>query len=440
MIKRIVLFLMAVLVLVALGILVSPMIIGNQIKTHYTEVLNQIFSRQGIKFKLLSYERGWYTDHATVQVDLSQSRWAINGQSQLIFEQTIDVGPILRKPSGGYLWQLARIHTNGSQGKTNYQSEVLLDLHKTVFATGHLTEVSLSKEGKTSTLTNASMTFKIKPNWTEIQATIGSVKSWSGAVSLPPSLVAQGILVTKTSEGEKSNATNSMSIRIAQLALGDNPDKRLDGQDVLIQRKTIRQGTALTVNYRLYTKKLSIGNNPSRTIDLDFTVNDLSDDLLQSLSHDITLFLQPDQSFYESNVLQDLVKVLSHGLTLSINQAIMSTQDGSVQLSGSVNLPKATNLAGILNPLAGLTAQLNGKVPMNWLTAQVVAHQQQSKEEATTQIRNWVKDGLLRQEADEFLFTLVYKGGQFFLMTPDHQKLARFYWSKPPQMHPNAVQ
>jgi hypothetical protein len=435
MVKRIVLFLMAVAVLVALGILLSPMVIGNHIKNHYPQILAKLFPGQKIEFKLLSYQRGWYTDHASVQLDLSHSGWKINGQDKIVLEQTIDVGPILRQPNGGYMWQLARITTNYQQGKTHYQGTVLLDLHKSIVADGTLSQATLSQGAKTSTVGNTTLKLNAKPGMKDIQTTIGNITSWAGPTNHPPAFVANGVQLHKTVLGHRPNATKSMALNITQLQLGNDPAKEIHARQVLIQRKTLPHNDTVTVTYRLYAKQLRIGKKPNRTVDLDFTVNSLSKELVKSLSHDVTTFLHPNHGNNQWAVMQDLIKVLSKGLTLTINNVFLSTPNGSVQLAGALSLPKADNLAGILNPLAGLQANLHGKVPMQWMVAQVTSHQQRSKQQAAAQIATWLKQGFLRQEGNELLFTLVYKGGQFYLSTPDHRKLARFYWAKPPQVH-----
>jgi hypothetical protein len=431
MVKRIVLFLMAVVVLVALGILLSPMVIGNHIKNHYPQILAKLFPGKKIQFKVLSYQRGWYTDHATVQMDLSRSGWKVNGQSQLVFQQTIDVGPILRQPNGGYMWQLARITTRYQQGKTNYQGKVMLDLHKAVVADSTLSSVQLSKGNKTSTLTQVNMQLHAQPGKQAIQTQLGNITSWSGSTKQTPSFVANGIQLHKSAQGHKPDVTSSMAVNITQLRFGNQPAKEIHARHALIQRKTLNHGDTLTVNYRLYAKQFRIGNNPNRTLDADFTVNNLSKDLLNHLSHDITTFLQPGHHMNQWEVMQDLIKVLSKGLTVKINKLSMSTANGPVELAGSISLPQATNLAGVLNPLAALHADLHGKVPPQWLLAQVMSHQGHNKQQAAAQIASWLKNGLLRKEGNELLFTLVYKSGQFYLSTPDHRRLSRFYWAKP---------
>ena len=437
MVKRIVLFLMTVVILVALGILLSPLVIGNHIKNHYAQILGKLFPDAKIQFKLLSYRRGWYTDFATVEIDLSNSGWNINGSRKLTLQQSIDVGPILRQENGGYAWQFARITTHYQQGKTSYQGQVLLDLHDTLLSTNTLTEVTLSTQAKTAQLSQVYIDLKAQPDTKEIQATLGSITSWSAPNdSNNPSLIATGIRFHRTVTGEAPNLNNTMAINIDRLTVGNDPQKQIHASDALIQRKTLKHGDSLTVNYRLYAKQLNIGKMPTKTIDLDFTVNNLSPKLLKNLTHDITTLLQPTQTSDLSEMMPDLIKILSHGLTLKINRIFMSTSDGPLLLSGTLALPATTRLTNLLNPLAQLHADLHGKVPLPWLLAEIMSHQQlKSEDQATQQVTNWVKAGLLHLAGNEVSFSLVYQYGQYYLRTPDHSKLARFYWVKQPQIN-----
>lgn len=431
MVKRIVLFLMAIAILVALAILFSPMIIGNQIKNHYPEILAQLFPSEKIQVKVLSYERSWYTDRASIQVDLSRSGWTVNGKNQLILQQTIDVGPILRQPDGGYRWQLARITTRYHQGKINYLGNVLLDLHRTVVADAALPTLQLSKDNKTSTLTQINVQLQVKPGAQKIQANFGNIISWSSPTEQAPTLIANGVQLHNTSVDYHTNGANDMAIHITQLRYGNQPAKEIHARQVLIQRKTLKHGDTLTVNYRFYAKQFRIGYNPNRTLEADFTVNRLSEDLLNHVARDITAFLQPAQAINPLDIMQDLLKLQSNGLQIAINKLYMSSANGPIELNGSIRLSKATSLAEILNPLAALQVTLHGKAPSQWFLAQTMNHKRLNKRQATTQIADWLKNGLLRQEGNELLFSLTYKNGGFYLGAPDHQQLARFYWTKP---------
>lgn len=433
--KRIVLFLMAVVVLVALGILLSPLVIGNQIKSNYGKILSQLFPNQKIELKLLSYKRGWYTDNATVQVDLSNSGWKINGQTQIVLQQVIHVGPILRQPNGGYSWQYARIDSQYQQGKTNFQSQVLLDLHKKVVGENKLNQVILSKQQHNSELKQAKLKVTTQPDKKEIQATIDQVTSWSGQKKTVPFFAGTGIKYNKTIVNKASQPETEMAVSLDKLSLGDDPKKVIHASNALIQRKQLTQAGEVTVNYRLYAKHLSIGVMPARTVDLDFTVHNLSLKLLNNLTHDITLFLQPKQTSNQFGIIRDLAFVMSKGLTITINRAFMSTPNGPVLLAGKLNLPASSGIAGMLSPLAKLQANLHGKVPVQWLLAEIMSHQGlKSKKAAMRQVQDWLKNNLLRQEGDEILFSVIYKNGLFYLSTPDHRKLARFYWVKHPQV------
>ena len=439
MVKRIVLILMTVLILVGLGVLLSPMVIGHHIKNNYAQLVGKLFPNQPVQIKLLSYQRGWYTDLATIEVDFSNSGWRVNGQSKITLQQNIDVGPILRQPNGGYMWQLARITTTYQQGKTSYQGLVLIDLHNTLIADNTLTEVTFSKESKSAQLTQVHLSLNAQPETNEIQATLGSIASWGGPSNQnKPSFSATGVHYHKTVTGRQPNADSATAINIDQLSMGDDPQRQIHATDALVQTKTLLQSDSRTVNYRLYAKQLGIGQMPTRTIDLDFTVNNLSQALMNNLTQDIATFLQPGQTSKQPEMMVDLAKVLAHGLTLKINKAFMSTPNGSVLLSGTLTLPASTSLTGLLNPLASLRADLHGKVPLEWLLAEIMSHQSlKSKDQATQQVNDWVKSGLLRLEGQEALFSLTYQYGQYYLRTPDNSKLARFYWIKQPQIDPS---
>lgn len=434
MVKRIVLFLMAVVILIALGIIISPMVIGHYLKTNYSKVLGHLMPGKNIHFKLISYQRGWYTDHAVVQMDLSQSKWRINGQSQITFNQTIDVGPILRQPNGGFMWQLARITTNYDKNGTKFQSTILVDLHKKVVATSTFNLVTISQKTKSTRITQAKTKMTLKKGMREIQANLGSLSSWQHSQSMP-SLSANGVQYHKTVLGKKPNTENSTAINMDSITVGNDPQKQIHAKHALIQRRSLNHGDNVTVNYRLYAKELSIGDLPTRTMEVDFTINDLSKALMASLSHDISNFFHPGHGKNQWVVMQDVVKVLSKGLAVKLNKIFMTTPSGPVTVSGMLALPAANGIAQILNPLADLHAQLQGQVPLPWLLKEIMAHQKlKSKNAAMAKVNRWVKKGLLKQEKDAISFSLVYKNRQFYLSTPDHKTLTRFYWEVPSQV------
>jgi hypothetical protein len=438
--KRFVLFSMALLILLALGIVVSPIVLGKLIKKNYSQLLTQISSKKGAQLTMLSYKNNWYTDQATVQVDLSGSGWKINGQDQITLKQTIDVGPILRQPNGGYMWQLARVNSKYQQGETSYQGTALIDLHKKIIIRNSINEVTLSNKGKTSELTDLNITLTHEPGKQDIQATLGSLVSRAGTdKKAVPLLSANGVHYHKTTSGAGANATQETAINIDKVSLGSDPKRKITASNALIQQKTQQHNKNMKIHYRLYAKQFRIGDLPTRTIDVDFAVNNLSQALLGNLTHDITTLTNPSSTDNQLEIMQDVIQVLNNGLAITFNRVFMSTPNGPLSLTGTVHLAGSTNLASMLNPLSNLQANLHGKVPMQWLVAEIKTHKKlASKQEARQQIASWLADGLLRQEGNEILFSLIYKKGNFYLSTPDNKTLTKFYWGKHPQVDASA--
>lgn len=442
--KRIFLYsLTALVLLAALLVAISPLLLSHYTYRHYHQIIGRLIPRDNIQLHVLSYQRGWYTDHATVLVDLSNSKWRINGKDHVTFQQTIHLGPLVKQKYGHYRWQIARIENQYLDDKTHSTGEIIINLDRSVIVDNSINLINVNENNNQAQLSDLVLHLESKIGSTDTGLLARHIETNNADPKAKLYFRADGIGVHNLKTKSATQQKQTTQIQIDDLSVYLNPGQPLHAKQVSVQKDSISQPYHLSTRYQIKMEELQldppvkpgdvVGNKPVnpktiRAITADFTLSGLSPALISQLSYDLQTFLQP-KMHNQWWLLQDVLRILSHGVSLQIKQLNFTTAEGNFSLTGEIQIPPSAGEFHLLKPLSQLRADIKGSVPQQWLLSQILAHQKTpSHKQATERLSDWLKADVIRSEKNQLLFSLLYKHGHFYLNSPDHHKYVRFYW------------
>lgn len=427
MVKRVVLIVMAVLALVVLGVLLTPIVIGHQIEKKYPQMLARLFPNKGLKFTVLSYHRGWYMDHATIKVDWQETGMTFNGKQSAVIKQKLHIGPIVRQANGGYVFQLARVESTTAIGDSILKNEAMLDFHHHVLSDATVNKGAVDYKLNTVTFGPISWAHEALPNKRKDHVTLSDVsvvkKTESGT---SPVLQATGLRVALSNKGNPADGESNTAIHFQQLQVFSRKQPPYVLKDGLFQQTVWRDPADSRVHHRWSVKSLSVGKEPPRTIDLDYTINGLNGKAFNRL---ITDMKTTDHSLRMQQwaMMRDVFALLQHGLSVTVNKLFFTTANGPVTVTGIVQLPAPPPGKTPLHFRERLKATFHGTAPRLWLVSMLVSRNPTATEVAVnTKIDAWIKSGLMQASGKQLRFNAVYKQGELYWSTPDYGRLVKF--------------
>jgi len=446
--------------LVALA-LVAPFITGHISERQLTNLIATAPAPAGVKLRLESYQRGWFSSTGNVKVLLNaDSAQPITLQAPF----TVHHGPILigkdfgiKIATAGITSTLALEHPDSPVKPVIIDEQAIVILKSTLSLLGNLhtklstTAINYQQADGTVSWNGLQGTLDYKPATKSLQSNL-EISPFSFASTNTPALKVglSGMSISShLQQADNGLWLGDVHVAIATLThqQATKPSISLEGLAFTSHLQTVGDDSEPTASYKAsaVVNKVLVNHESYGPLDMEYSIDQLDQQGLVKLNSDIhALLLSNNENVASSyaRLLQTTAMLLRHGLKIDVNNFAFKAPQGDFNLQAKLSLPPIADLLSLLGNAQQLIKQIDLTINLQASTAlakQLLQHftlrniqqvaqltDKATPEEKTTinhlvekdsadKLQAWLNEGYVKLDNDNYSTTFMFKEGQPYL-------------------------
>lgn len=363
----------ALVVVIALGALVGPFIVGFIVKKDVQAYQDQIPSNTGVKLSVQNYQRGWFSSTAdmALSIDLNHNKQAVITQApnQLNFtmKNTIHHGPIVfYKTNSGFHLKFAKAYLESTVSKPNiplnleasleFTGNVLTELNADRVAQTISDNISIVIQGLSAQQTNSNKFTEIN---TAVKLNALDILDKSEAHLRVKNLSHD----SKFTQGSHDFWKGYGVTTVASVLVDTKKNDKFELQGLALNQKSdITTDGRASMGFNANINSIKINSDDFGQQAMALSVNNMDAEILKALTEALDESDQAMMPFGKAYRL--LLMFLSKGININVSKFDINTTLGRIQATANVDLPqKQTNIGMPTEVIERVQAEADIKMP-----------------------------------------------------------------------------
>jgi len=411
------------IILLLFVFLIVPMGIGFWMQHSYQRIIDHIPTTPGFSAEITQFSRGWFDSKATILLTshgkAKDARYTINmeiEQGPLIVTKAID-------GSTHYLFALAKTITTSED--INIKSIAIWHFNNVVDSKIFSKLASIKVANTSFSVKNLRGSTSFNRNKKSLKARIkaGSAQlAMQTSISTTPTSLLSATGINYAGNIHRIGLINygKQLLQLDTLSIPANNKKICLLNNISVKSNISKKDGATSIQMTLIAQKIKNSQFGAKMLKANFSFNDLNTKALSEFLK--TIRQQKLSTNNKLRITKPTLSLLRNGLSIKLNQLNVGTAQGTVEATGTFNVPKRKENMGILQTIAQITAGFHFQAPKQWLLEQVTNFYatQKSKQKnealpqnkATTTIRNWQAKNYLKSSGNYYVSTISFKNGK----------------------------